>query len=193
RFDLENSGIQHVFRRASESQILLRGRSTQHAPESFERKLSLPSIPDIVKMRANGSQPLSPATPTSLQQPMPKRLRTILEDSVGTFAPAYSSEAGQSADSAYNSGNGSSINEGSSSNGRPSDNEEYLIANIGLFLVSSQLFVMVCHYEDSPSEGLLTTQEPQQPMPDKARSVSQPPVARCDCAASTPIIADSER
>ncbi|KAJ2229336.1 hypothetical protein EV180_001547 [Coemansia sp. RSA 518] len=144
-------------------------------------------------MRANGSQPLSPATPTSLQQPMPKRLRTILEDSVGTFAPAYNSEAGQSADSAYNSGNGSSINEGSSSNGRPSDNEEYLIANIGLFLVSSQLFVMVCHYEDSPSEGLLTTQEPQQPMPDKARSVSQPPVARCDCAASTPIIADSER
>ncbi|KAJ2667456.1 hypothetical protein IW148_000151 [Coemansia sp. RSA 1199] len=192
RFDLENDGIQHVFRRASESQILLRGRSTQHAHESFERKLSLPSIPDIVKMRANGSQPLSPATPTSLQQPMPKRLRTILEDSVGTFAPAYNSEAGHSADSAYSSGNGSNINEGSSD--RPSDdNEEYLIANIGLFLVSARLFVMVCHYEDSASEGLLTTQEPQQPMSDKAESVPQPPVARCDCAASTPIMGDSER
>ncbi|KAJ2350630.1 hypothetical protein GGF43_004272, partial [Coemansia sp. RSA 2618] len=191
RFDLEKTGIQHVFRRASESQILLRGRSSQHIHESFERKLSLPIIPDIVKLRANGSQPLSPSTPSGLNQPMPKRLRTILEDSVGSFAPADNGGAVQPADGITSS---SSNNNNSGTSRLEDDNKEYLIANIGLFLVSARLFVMVCHYEEPPPEGLLPTPEAKQHLPAKGGPEPQSPAARCDCAANNaPIIPDSER
>ncbi|KAJ2162375.1 hypothetical protein GGF46_000739 [Coemansia sp. RSA 552] len=97
RFDVDNAGLQQVFRRASESQILYHGRPAQHVHEALERKLSLPTIPDIVKLRANSSQqPPLPAAQTGLQQPMPKRLRTILEDSVGSFAPARNGEVASS-------------------------------------------------------------------------------------------------
>ncbi|KAJ2309018.1 hypothetical protein IWW52_005809, partial [Coemansia sp. RSA 2704] len=175
----------------SESQILLRGRSAQNLHESAERKLSLPTIPDIIKLRANGGQALSPTAPSGLHQPMPKRLRTILEDSVGSFVPTRDGGVGQVADSSSSSGPGGLDDE--------NDDNAYMIANIGLYLVSARLLIMVCHYEDPPPEGRLpatVATAAKQPRPDKAEALSQAapaPTDQCSCAAGTPTMADAER
>ncbi|KAJ2763259.1 hypothetical protein IWQ56_004873, partial [Coemansia nantahalensis] len=125
RFDLERPGFQQMFRRASESQILQQGRPAQNVHESLERKLSLPIIPNIGKLRANRAHLQPPPLPAvAAQQPMPKRLRTILEDSVGTFTPT-SEDAPANVDASVLD---------------PSD--EYLVASIGLYLVSARLLVM---------------------------------------------------
>ncbi|KAJ2794029.1 hypothetical protein H4R21_005662, partial [Coemansia helicoidea] len=126
RFDLERPGFQQMFRRASESQILQQGRPAQNVHESLERKLSLPIIPNIGKLRANRAHLQPPPLPAvAAQQPMPKRLRTILEDSVGTFTPT-SEDAPANVDASVLD---------------PSD--EYLVASIGLYLVSARLLVML--------------------------------------------------
>ncbi|KAJ2854149.1 hypothetical protein J3B02_002815 [Coemansia erecta] len=216
RFDLERlGGFQHIFRRASESHILHQSHHhAQHVHEAFERKMSLPIIPDMARMRSVGHtnhafhhhhhhhMPLQSHPPSTnpMHQPMPKRLRTILEDSIG---PLAAEQRGDDKTSALNnsaragikikikdtsdqtcsgsSGGGSSeeqargcedvarccishidsvatnvadMNNGLGDGG--CNNSEYLIANIGLYLVSSRLSIMVCHYEDSPkSRGLL--------------------------------------
>ncbi|KAJ2305097.1 hypothetical protein IWW55_002111 [Coemansia sp. RSA 2706] len=191
RLDHDKAGFQQIFRRASESQILLRGRSAQNLHESAERKLSLPTIPDIIKLRANGGQALSPTAPSGLHQPMPKRLRTILEDSVGSFVPTRDGGVGQVADSSSSSGPGGLDDE--------NDDNAYMIANIGLYLVSARLLIMVCHYEDPPPEGRLpatVATAAKQPRPDKAEALSQAapaPTDQCSCAAGTPTMADAER
>ncbi|KAJ2848529.1 hypothetical protein IWW36_003246 [Coemansia brasiliensis] len=185
--------------RASESQIPPHRRASQQLQESLERKLSLPTIPDIVKLRANDSRPLSPTAPSSVHQPMPKRLRTILEDSVGSFVPGCDSRFGQQPGGPNNS-NSKSTNGGGSGNSNSSDNSgssEYLIANIGLYLVSERLLVMVCHYEDLPFKERLLVPELHRFSLDKAGKQTQPqtqsPAAQCDCTISTPTADDSKR
>ncbi|KAJ1875474.1 hypothetical protein LPJ55_000639 [Coemansia sp. RSA 990] len=185
RFDIEQPGYQHLFRRASESQIPPHRRASQQFQESLERKLSLPTIPDIIKLRANGGRPLSPTTPSSVHQPMPKRLRTILEDSVGSFVPGCDSRIGQQP------------GDPNKSSGSDNGGSEYLIANIGLYLVSERLLVMICHYEDSPAKDRSLVPELHRFSLDKDGKQIQPqtqsPATQCDCAASVPTADDSKR
>ncbi|KAJ1648393.1 hypothetical protein LPJ64_000342 [Coemansia asiatica] len=249
RFDLERlGGFQHIFRRASESHILHQSHHhAQHVHEAFERKMSLPIIPDMARMRSVGHtnhafhhhhhhhMPLQSHPPSTnpMHQPMPKRLRTILEDSIG---PLAAEQRGDDKTSALNnsaragikikikdtsdqtcsgsSGGGSSeeqargcedvarccishidsvatnvadMNNGLGDGG--CNNSEYLIANIGLYLVSSRLSIMVCHYEDSPkSRGLL-------PLCSADNLSTGPQTIQCDCAASAlaMTMADAER
>ncbi|KAJ2603913.1 hypothetical protein H4R99_002141 [Coemansia sp. RSA 1722] len=242
RFDLERpGGFQHLFRRASESHILRQSHHhAQHVHEAFERKMSLPIIPDMAKLRSMGHSshhnvPLLPHSPSNhMHQPMPKRLRTILEDSIGSFAAEQ--QRGDDKPNAANNGiRASSIKTENTSVGDQScggggggggeeqprgykdvarccishidsvatsiadpnndlgdggcDNGEYLIANIGLYLVSSRLSIMVCHYEDSPkSRGLL-------PLCSADNLPTGPQPNQCDCASSAlaMAMADAER
>ncbi|KAJ2762146.1 hypothetical protein IWQ57_005864, partial [Coemansia nantahalensis] len=165
-----------MFRRASESQILQQGRPAQNVHESLERKLSLPIIPNIGKLRANRAHLQPPPLPAvAAQQPMPKRLRTILEDSVGTFTPT-SEDAPANVDASVLD---------------PSD--EYLVASIGLYLVSARLLVMVCHYEDLPPGAAFPECLPPRPGPLPASSPLLLNAAQCDCASGALPTADAER
>ncbi|KAJ2617789.1 hypothetical protein H4S08_000169 [Coemansia sp. RSA 1365] len=190
RFDVENPRLYHLFRRASESQILHHGRPAQHVHEALERKLSLPTIPDIAKVRANGCHhhpPLAQQQHTAMHQPMPKRLRTILEDADSHLASTVQPpEKGNPVCSDIGSRTSSSIADGNSEdlNGGGCD---YLIANVALYLVSARLSVMICHYEDP---------QPRAYVSDLSAANSNPvhlPVDRCDCCSATPMGADSER
>ncbi|KAJ2598635.1 hypothetical protein GGF39_002571 [Coemansia sp. RSA 1721] len=242
RFDLERpGGFQHLFRRASESHILRQSHHhAQHVHEAFERKMSLPIIPDMAKLRSMGHSshhnvPLLPHSPSNhMHQPMPKRLRTILEDSIGSFA-AEQQRGDDKINAANNGIRASGIKTENTSVGDQScggggggggeeqprgykdvarccishidsvatsiadpnndlgdggcDNGEYLIANIGLYLVSSRLSIMVCHYEDSPkSRGLL-------PLCSADNLPTGPQPNQCDCASSAlaMAMADAER
>ncbi|KAJ2083502.1 hypothetical protein H4R24_000775 [Coemansia sp. RSA 988] len=192
RFDMESPGLHHVFRRASESQILHRGRPAQHVHEAFERKLSLPTIPDIAKVRANGPHhqhhpPLAQQQHTAMHQPMPKRLRTILEDADSHLAPAWQlpGKGNITCDDRESRTSSSSIADGRS--GEINSGSEYLIANVALYLVSARLSVMVCHYED-PQPGVHASE-----LSAVNSNSEYLPVARCDCCSSAPMGADSER
>ncbi|KAJ1817818.1 hypothetical protein LPJ56_003975, partial [Coemansia sp. RSA 2599] len=192
RFDLERpGGFQHIFRRASESHILHQSHHhAQHVHEALERKMSLPIIPDMAKLRSMGHyhhhMPLQSHSPSNpMHQPMPKRLRTILEDSIGSFAAEHPRCCISHVDSvATNVADlNNALGDGSC------DNSEYLIANIGVYLVSSRLSIMVCHYEDSPeSRGLL-------PLCSADNLQTGPQTIQCDCASSAleMAMADAER
>ncbi|KAJ2009051.1 hypothetical protein GGI04_000781 [Coemansia thaxteri] len=141
----------------------------------LERKLSLPSLPEIAKLRASNG-----ASAARHHSPLPKRLKTILEDSVGASGADHA--------------------DCDEDNNRPPEDGDacidsgYLIANIALYLVSTRLSIMVCHYEDSPPEGLLPLSPPPAPPPPPLLLPTQQPVcAPCDCAATTPIMADASR
>ncbi|KAJ1806710.1 hypothetical protein LPJ75_004985, partial [Coemansia sp. RSA 2598] len=242
-------GFQHIFRRASESHILNQSHHhAQHVHEALERKMSLPIIPDMAKLRSMGHyhhhMPLQSHSPSNpMHQPMPKRLRTILEDSIGSFAAEHRGDDKTNAPNnparaaiktkntnAQTSASANTSDQtcgggGSSSSGEQEeqvcgcedvarccishvdsvatnvadlnnalgdgscDNSEYLIANIGVYLVSSRLSIMVCHYEDSPeSRGLL-------PLCSADNLQTGPQTIQCDCASSAlaMAMADAER
>ncbi|KAJ2492075.1 hypothetical protein IWW37_001789 [Coemansia sp. RSA 2050] len=138
RFDLENTGFQQFIRRASESHILRIGHAARHVHDALERKLSLPTIPDIAKLRAAGHHGAnhSPSALANLQH-LPKRLKTILEDSVGALGETDRIHTEED-------------------NTTPISNEDadcsdngYLIANIALYLVSTHLSIMKLYTVDS--------------------------------------------
>ncbi|KAJ1663686.1 hypothetical protein GGF38_003175, partial [Coemansia sp. RSA 25] len=133
-----------MFRRASESHILRVGEAARHVHDAMERKLSLPSIPDIAKMRAAGGRRSANHSTSALAHlhHLPKRLKTILEDSVGALGATDRIHADED-----------NANSNSGEDADYSDNG-YLIANIALYLVSTRLSIMVCHYEDSALEGI---------------------------------------
>ncbi|KAJ1941642.1 hypothetical protein GGF37_003456, partial [Kickxella alabastrina] len=138
-----------------------------------------------------------------MQQPMPKRLRTILEDSIGS--PTSDRDSGNNIDFDGDNDNGKD-KDSSTTNSHPTNSSstsshtgdnEYLIANIGIYLVSSRLSIMVCHYEDSSpiSKGLLPaisaaeqTLKPSSPNPTPNTNPTH-----CDCASSALAMADAER
>ncbi|KAJ2553190.1 hypothetical protein EV175_003026, partial [Coemansia sp. RSA 1933] len=205
RFDLEKAGFQQIHRRASESHILHQGTPAQHVHEAFERKLSLPIIPDIAKLRNNPGPNNSPPSTSgsSFKQPMPKRLRTILEDSIGVrspLQPRMSSRNGITSNgSSTSTPNNENNNSASKSNG-PDEDNEYLIANIGIYLVSAKLSIMVCHYEVSSTGGRLSLQKhssarysPTSTAAPPLSSSSTPAPAQCDCASSALAMADAKR
>lgn len=121
----------------------------------MERKLSLPIIPSMVNTTtantASGGRLSSRLS--SSTRPLPKRLKTILEDSAAT-ASAYTSENAGSTQPSYVSGT------------NDTEESEYLVANISLYLVSKNLSIMICHYE------------PLRYCPQPTRSSS----GQCDCA-----------
>ncbi|KAJ2874566.1 hypothetical protein GGH93_002310 [Coemansia aciculifera] len=182
RFDLENAGFQHIIRRASESHILRVAHTARHVHDALERKLSLPTIPDIAKLRAAGHHHSASHSPPALANlhHLPKRLKTILEDSVGALG----------ADRIHTD----------EDNATPSSNEDadfsdngYLIANIALYLVSTHLSIMVCHYEDPSLEGLSPLSPPLPPPPTSPPPQQLQPeltVSPCACAATTPTAVD---
>ncbi|KAJ2781378.1 hypothetical protein H4R18_002908 [Coemansia javaensis] len=223
RLDLEKpggGGFQQIFRRASESQIVGHARPQSQIHESLERKLSLPIIPDIAKLRTNACR--NPPSPT-VQQPMPKRLRTILEDSIGCFAPPSSASTTTTTSAACGPCPpiDAPLAPGSSADGPPDCCDSYLIAKIGLYLVSPRLLIMVCHYEGPASESLFSGYTPAGPAPQRdsallssasasasassspslppSSSSSSPPpppppcADRCDCVSGAPAMADAER
>ncbi|KAJ2032949.1 hypothetical protein H4S03_005986 [Coemansia sp. S3946] len=188
RFDLENAGFQHIIRRASESHILRISHAARHVHDALERKLSLPTIPDIAKLRAAGyhSANHSPIALANLHH-LPKRLKTILEDSVGALG-------------------GTDRIRTNEDNATPSSNEDadcddngYLIANIALYLVSTHLSIIVCHYEDPSLEGLSPLSPPLPPPPTSPPPPPPPQlqpdltVSPCACAATTPTAVDFAR
>ncbi|KAI9503008.1 hypothetical protein BX070DRAFT_157494 [Coemansia spiralis] len=206
RFDLEKMGFQQIYRRASEGHILHQGCPAQHVNEALERKFSLPIIPDIAKLRATSSVSNLPLIPGLSQQPMPKRLRTILEDSVGLCIPDHSATSRNSSSSGNASENsscnsdysGDSESKNSTSrNGEANESSEYLIANIGIYLVSAKLSILVCHYENPLQKGLLSAQmhasSSFSPTKSNPLSPSTLPAAQCDCASSALAMADVER
>ncbi|KAJ2817726.1 hypothetical protein FBU31_006125, partial [Coemansia sp. 'formosensis'] len=187
RFDLENAGFQQIIRRASESHILRVSHAARHVHDALERKLSLPTIPDIAKLRAAGhhSANHSPTALANLHH-LPKRLKTILEDSVGALGGADRIHTDED-------------------NTSPSSNEDadcsdngYLIANIALYLVSTHISIMVCHYEESTLEGLLPLSPPLPPPPPTSPPPPPQPqpeltVDPCACAATTATTVDFAR
>ncbi|KAJ2583320.1 hypothetical protein GGH95_001060 [Coemansia sp. RSA 1836] len=145
----------------------------------MERKLSLPSIPDIAKMRAaGGRRSANHSTPALAHlHHLPKRLKTILEDSVGALGATDRIHADED-----------NANSNSGEDADYSDNG-YLIANIALYLVSTRLSIMVCHYEDSALEG----SSPLSPLPPPPLPPPPPQLQPCDCASTTPTIIDAAR
>ncbi|KAJ2720593.1 hypothetical protein GGI07_004510 [Coemansia sp. Benny D115] len=204
RFDIAGPpGAHHLFRRASDSHIL------QHpAHDPFERKLSLPTIPDMTRLHAislhhggSGSGSGAPHYP-----PVFKRLRTIIEDSVGPRSPdlgGHAAGAGvgavmgtgrddgsnnaPAASCAHNGRHGDGTADGDNDNDN-NGSDCYLIASIGLYLVSPRLSVMVCHYENEPA--VLRRLLPL------CSGAAQPPIGPdpilCNCAPSALAMADAE-
>ncbi|KAJ2848908.1 hypothetical protein GGI22_005639, partial [Coemansia erecta] len=217
RFDLETAGFQQMYRRSSEGHILHQGSPAQHVHEAFERKLSLPIIPDIAKLRNNSSLKSHPPSMSGpFKHPMPKRLRTILEDSIGVRSPSQqallnrggiagngngSCSSSPTATTNTNGGcSGDSENNNSAARGNdPEEDKEYLIANIGIHLVSAKLSIMVCHYEDSSTGRRLSTQKHSSvgnsPTNTTATPLSPSTLAPtpCDCASSALAMADAKR
>ncbi|KAI8324750.1 hypothetical protein GQ54DRAFT_295920 [Martensiomyces pterosporus] len=77
-----------------------------------------------------------------------------------------------------------------------SDSDEYLIANIALYLVSKKLSIMVCHYENTPARGLLPTSTQGSSKATSAGSSlssSLSPTIQCDCISNASMMADAER
>ncbi|KAJ1953358.1 hypothetical protein GGI12_006029, partial [Dipsacomyces acuminosporus] len=189
RFDLDKVGFQQLFRRASESNIIHQSHHAKHVQESLERKLSLPLIPDMGKLRSSRQLRHSSLALSALnqqqqqqqqQQPSRKRLKTILEDSTGT---TLTPDDGLS-----------------DMLGLDNDSDEYLIANIALYLVSNKLSIMVCHYEDTFSPSLPDTQQQQQQEDSigtlasgSSLTPSLSPTVQCDCMSNASTLADAER
>ncbi|KAJ1773149.1 hypothetical protein LPJ74_000888 [Coemansia sp. RSA 1843] len=212
RFDLEKAGFQQIFRRASEGHILHQGSPAQHVHEALERKLSLPIIPDIAKLRNNSGPLNQPSTSGPFKQPMPKRLRTILEDSIGVRSSLQQPLPNRSGIAGNSSGYGSTITNGGECSGDNENNnsatkfngtgedKDYLIANIGIYLVSAKLSIMVCHYEGSSTVGRLSTQKhssarfsPTNTNIPLSSSTPAPVPTLCDCASSALAMADAKR
>ncbi|KAJ2409071.1 hypothetical protein GGI10_004750 [Coemansia sp. RSA 2530] len=187
RFDLENTGFQQFIRRASESHILRIGHAARHVHDALERKLSLPTIPDIAKLRAAGHHGTnhSAAGLANLHH-LPKRLKTILEDSVGALGGTDRIHTDED-----------NTTPSSNEDGDSSDNG-YLIANIALYLVSTHFSIMVCHYEESSLERLSPLSPPLPPPPtlppqQQLQPEAELAVAPCACAAATPVTVDFAR
>ncbi|KAJ1798346.1 hypothetical protein LPJ59_002560, partial [Coemansia sp. RSA 2399] len=124
RFDLEKAGFPQIYRRSSEGHILHQGSPAQHVHEAFERKLSLPIIPDIAKLRNNsGLKNHPPSMSGPFKHPMPKRLRTILEDSIGVRSPSQQPLPNRSGISGNGNGSGSSSPTATTNGGCSGDSE----------------------------------------------------------------------
>ncbi|KAJ1903931.1 hypothetical protein LPJ81_002793, partial [Coemansia sp. IMI 209127] len=145
---------------------------------------------------------------------MPKRLRTILEDSIGVRSPSQQPLPNRSGISGNGNGSGSSSptattnggcsgdsenNNSAARSNEPEEDKEYLIANIGIHLVSAKLSIMVCHYEDSSTGRRLSTQKHSSVgnsptnITTAPLSPSTPAPTQCDCASSALAMDDAKR
>ncbi|KAJ2661630.1 hypothetical protein GGH99_006933, partial [Coemansia sp. RSA 1285] len=141
---------------------------------------------------------------------MPKRLRTILEDSVGIRSslhqqlPARGDVLGNSSnhdglvaddESSGNAGYKNTTLQFKEADG----DDEYLIANIGIYLVSAKLSIMVCHYENPSLEERSSTQRHATAICLPAQSTASPLSSSkpgpdcCDCASSALDVTDTKR